>query len=473
MPDESSHDPKVKISSPEKILGRVISVNGQIAEVEILSDEYPNHLEILISPEEKSAKLEVYLQDKDSLYCLILSDPFNIYRGMSLVRTFSNLKIPVGNSLLGRAINLFGEPQDGKPAITEPNKLSIYSKTPSVNVIKGGYQIIETGIKAIDFITPIPKGGKVGFIGGAGVGKTILMTEILHNITKVSTGISVFAGVGERIREGQELYQRLDESGVLAKTVMVIGQMNENAAIRFRVALAAATLAEYFRDQQKQDVIYFIDNMFRFLQAGNEVSTLLGILPSEQGYQATMQTEISNLQDRLINSQTGAITSIQTIYVPADELTDPAVNTIMSFLDTAIILSRQIASLGLYPPIDFGESSSSSLNKSALGEEHFEVLTQFQQLLGMYNKLSHIVSIVGESELSAENQILYKRTKKVINYLTQPFFSTELNTGKKGVFVPKQQTIKDIKLILSGKIDNIPDDKFLFIGSLDQMLKNG
>lgn len=452
-----------------EILGRVASVNGQIARVVVISQTLPEFLEILTSPEDNTIKLEVYSQEIDTLFCLILTNPSDLYRGMPIVSTNAKLTVPVGNSLLGRVINLFGEPQDALGPIKADQNIPIYSKTLSLNTVLGKRELTETGIKAIDFLTPLSKGGKIGFIGGAGVGKTILITEILHNITKYHKGVSVFAGVGERIREGQELHQRLQESGVLSTTALILGQMNENAAVRFRVALAAVTMAEYFRDQVKKDVLFFIDNMFRFLQAGSEVSALLGSIPSEQGYQPTMQTEISTLQDRLISNENGSITSMQTIYVPSDELSDPAVNSIMSFLDTAVVLSRSVAQVGLYPPIDLYESSSSSISQSILDKEHYLTLTLFQQLLGRYDKISRIVSIVGESELSNEDRLLYNRVRKVIHYLTQPFFTVEIQTGRKGTFVPRLTTVKDIKTILSGKLDGIDTEKFLYLGSLEDL----
>ncbi len=446
--------------------GRIAAVKSQVAEVSWDSDQYPELLELLTSSTDPSVKLEVFSQSEDTVYCLILSDPNKLWRGMEIVGTESKLKIPAGDGLLGRIINLFGEPQDGKGQIQPSTYMPIYSKTTPLSTLKSSFQLLETGIKAIDFLTPLPKGGKIGFIGGAGVGKTILMTEILHNITKYHKGVSVFAGVGERIREGQELFQRLESSDVLKSTALVIGQMNENAAIRFRVALAAAAMAEYFRDLEKKDVLFFIDNMFRFLQAGNEVAAVLGEIPSEQGYQATLQSEISSLQDRLISNDNGSITSIQTIYAPSDEIGDPAVNAITAFLDTAVVLSRAVAQTGIYPPLDLFQSSSSTLSKTLLGEEHFETLTMFQKLLDNYDKLSHIVSIVGEAELSAEDRLLYNRTKKIINYLTQPFFSTEMQTGRNGIYVPRNTTVKDIKVILSGKLDGVPTENFLYLGSL-------
>ncbi len=450
-----------------EVFGIIKAVNGQIATVEVENDIFPALNEILISPEDSSVFLEVYLESENNIYCQILSNPDKLYRGMQVVSTGTDLKIPVGKAVLGRVIDLFGSPRDNLGAISKDNKTSIYSKAPSINIVKATFQLLETGIKAIDFLTPIQKGGKVGFIGGAGVGKTILLTELLHNITSTQKNFySVFAGVGERIREGQELHERLKQSKVLPKTIIVLGQMNENAAIRFRVALAAIAEAEYFRDFLKSDVLVFIDNMFRFVQAGNEVATILGTIPSEQAYQATLQTEISTLEDRLIPTENGTITSFQNVYVPADEITDAGVTAVTSLLDTAIVLSRSVAQKGIYPPLDLFQTSSSTLSKAFLGEDHFKALTQFQQLLANYDKLSHIAAIVGEAELSTENRILYNRTKKIITYLTQPFFVTENQTGRKGVFVQKDTTVKDIATILSGSLDSIPTEKLMYIGTL-------
>ncbi len=457
-----------------QVHGTIASVNGQIAKILIEGDSFPVLAEILTSPDDPEVVLEVFFEQGSALFAQILSRSDKLFRGMKVYGTGSDLKIPVGKEVLGRVIDLFGSPKDHAGEIKTESKSSIYSKAPTLSVVQTSYTILESGIKAIDFLTPIQRGGKVGFIGGAGVGKTILLTELMRNITLRPTQsgpqgkpvYSVFAGVGERIREGQELYQRLKESGVMSKTVMILGQMNENAAIRFRVAQAGVAEAEYFRDTEKSDVLFFIDNMFRFVQAGAEIATLLGTIPSEQGYQATLQTEISTLEDRLIPTVNGSITSFQNIYVPADEITDAGVTTVMSFLDTAIVLSRSVAQKGIYPAIDLFLSSSSTLTKAFLGEAHFKALTEFQKLLENYNKLSHIVAIVGEKELSVENMILYNRTKKIINFLTQPFFVTEKQTGKKGVTVPKNTTISDITTILSGTLDNVPTEKFLFIGSL-------
>ena len=447
------------------IYGKVLSVKSQVAEVFIETETLPSLGDILTSEENPNCLLECFLLQKDIVSCLILSDSNELYRGMKIVGISGQLKFPVGQELLGRAVNLFGQAQDNKNPINTEAKLPITANPPPLSLVKGGYQILETGIKVIDLMAPLLKGGKIGFIGGAGVGKTILLTEIMHNITTKTNSVSVFAGVGERIREGQELYHRLSESGALSSTAIILGQMNENAAVRFRVALAGATATEYFRDSGK-DVLFFIDNIFRFLQAGSEISAILGSIPSELSYQSSLQSEISRLQDRLVSTEQGFITSIQTVYVPSDEITDPAVNAIMSFLDTAIVLSRQNYQQGMYPPVDLSQTSSITLNKLYLGDEHFEAVTIFQQMLDQYDKLSHIVTIVGESELTAQDRLLYSRVRKALNYLTQPFFVTEAQTLKKGVYVKRETSVKDIKIILSGQLDPVPQEQFLYIGSL-------
>ncbi len=451
------------------VRGVITEVKGQIAQVAIDSEELPNPFEILTSTQDPEVSLEVYSQSQGNTSCLILSNPYKLYRGMPVLGTNSGLKVAVGDTVLGRAINLFGYPQDKKPGLSNKLNSSIYSSAPPLSTIQTGYEILETGIKAIDFLTPFMKGAKIGFIGGAGVGKTILLTELLHNVNlRGEKSVSVFAGVGERIREGQELYQRISELKVLDKVVLILGQMNENAAVRFRVAAAAATMAEYFRDSEKKDILFFIDNMYRFVQAGNEISTVIGTTPSEGGYQATLHRDISGLQDRLVSTVNGSITSVQNIYVPADDLSDPGVAAIMAFLDTVVVLSRSNASLGLYPPVDPFTSSSSYLSKTYLGDDHFNTLTQVRQLFVEYNKISHIVAIIGETELNPSDQVLYQRAKKIINYLTQPFFVTEAQTGRRGVLVKRETTIKDIEMILSGKLDQLTPERFLYIGSLKE-----
>lgn len=454
-------------------VGTIKSVVGQIVEIQLESDRLPELTEILTSPEDENIYLEVYSYTNTTLLCLSLTDISKIYRNMPVITTQSPLKIPVGKDILGRIINLFGEEEDGQGPIKSSISLPIYSRAPTFNVVESSSQVLETGIKVIDFVAPFLKGGKIGFIGGAGVGKTVLLTELIHNITfqrlEKKKTVAVFAGIGERIREGQELYQTLANSKSLPQICLIFGQMGENAAIRFRVASAAATIGEYFRDEEKKDVLFFIDNIYRFVQAGNEVSVVLGNIPSEQGYQSTLQTELGSIQERLISTVNGSITSIQTVYVPSDDLSDAGVSGIISYFDSLITLSRSVAQLGLYPAVDLLSSSSSILSSPYLiGQDHYLLNTHFQQLLTRYYGLERIVAILGESELSAQDQIIYKRAKILINYLTQPLFVTEGQTGRKGCYVPRLTTINDIKIILSGKLDSLAPERFLYISSLKE-----
>ncbi len=456
--------------------GFIKSVAGQIAVVEYVDKPIPGIGSVLGGDKNSEIKLEVWEINDNLLSCLILSGRDSISRGMEIEKISDTVQVPVGDALLGRAVGAFGQPEDTKGLIINSEyadlrpKKNVEETSGEGKLVK--VELLETGIKVIDFAAPFTASGKIGFIGGAGVGKTILMTELIHNITKRNTsanggksGVSVFAGVGERIREGHELYERLSEAGVLSETVMVLGQLNENAVVRQQAALSAVTIAEHFRDQGKQ-VLFFLDNMFRFVQAGNEVSSLLGNLPSEQGYQATMQSEVSYFENRLASNRKGSITAVETIYVPADELTDPGVSVILPFLDAAIFLSRSISQSGIYPPVDLALSSSSAATKAVLGVEHYDTLIKFRQMFDRYNKISQIVAIVGESELSASDQNLFRRIRKVINYFTQPFYSTENQTGRKGVYVTREQTVADVKTILSGQLDRFPEEKFLFIGDL-------
>ncbi len=448
-------------------VGRVSEVSGQIIRIETETEYYPQLNEILTSKDDPSIRLEVYSYNGATIYCLSLTPIVKISRNMPIHTTGNPLLIPVGPKTLGRVMDLFGEDADGLGPIDADQKRPIYTKPPTFNTLKSMSQVLETGLKVIDFVSPFLKGGKIGFIGGAGVGKTVLITELIHNITTHYNGVSVFAGIGERVREGQELFQTLGESKTLPNISLIFGQMGENASIRFRVASAAATIAEYFRDVDKKDVLLFMDNIYRFVQAGNEVSTLLGNIPSEQGYQATMQSELGTIQERLVSSNSGSITSVQTIYVPADDLSDAGVANITSYIDSTITLSRSIAQMGLYPAVDLLQSSSSILSTASLvGQEHFELITEFQKVITRYNQLQRIVAILGENELSSEDQFIYNRAKKLMNYMTQPMFVTENQTGKKGQYVQRQNTIQDIKRILDGQLDKVPQEKLLYIGSL-------
>ena len=460
---------QVAKQKPKEFSGRIIGVWGQIVEVEYdETNHLPNYYEILTSPENADVKLEVYsFTDHHSLFCLSLSKKRYLYRGMPISTTGSPLTVPAGENILGRVINIFGEPQDNKGPLGDVQWLPVYTKNPKVSTVKTTPEIIETGIKILDFFTPFLKGGKIGFIGGAGVGKTVLMTELLRNITYKHKGIGLFAGLGERIREGHELMLSLEAAKVIDRVALIFAQMNENSILRFRVAWSAVTLAEYFRDVKKTDVLFFSDNVYRFIQAGAEVSSIMGIIPSELGYQATLETEISNFENRLISTDSGAITSAQTVYVPADELSDVGVTSILSHLDGVVILSRTIASRGFYPPVDPLLTSASTLSRPIVGDLHYETATKAIELLQNHQRLSRIVAIIGESELSPYDQLVFKRGKKLLNYMPQPFYTTQSQTGRLGVEVPRQKTIGDVKSILSGALDKIPEDKFLYIGSLE------
>lgn len=462
-------DKDLKKDTEPTSFGRIRAVYGQIVEVTWEAGELPKVGEVLSLEDGDGIKVEVLYPAKEFLVCINLSDAAKVHRNGRVVSTGESLMMPVGDEVLGRVIDLFGQPQDGLGELKATKKKPIYEGRLPVDSVASGKGILETGIKAIDFLTPFVRGGKIGFLGGAGVGKTILLTELIHNVTRDHKGVSVFAGVGERIREGQELYQRLADTKVLSQTAMVVGQMNENAVVRFRIGLAAATVAEHFRDEEKRDVLFFIDNMYRYVQAGNEVGTLLGMIPSEQGYQATLFSDLATLEDRLVSTENAAITSVQTVFLPADDVSDAGVVAIMSFLDTTIVLSRTVAQMGIYPPIDLTLTAMSSLARGLVTPEHRDVLTEFQKQLDHYNKLSHIVAIVGESELSARDQQFYHRVKKVVNYLTQPFFSTEDQTGRKGVVVPMAKAVGDVKAIISGQVDKVPDEKLLYIGTLDDL----
>lgn len=458
------------IASVKEFKGRVRGVRGQIVEVGYDDTEgLPKFFEILTSPDNPQVSLEVYAYAEDNtLFCLSLTKRRYLYCNMPIVSKGHPLVVPVGKGILGRVFNLFGDPVDNKGPLSDVKKMAIYRDMSKTTNVVTSQEILETGIKQIDFFTPFVKGGKVGFVGGAGVGKTVLMTELLHNITYKHEGLSIFAGIGERIREGHELMKALESSKVIDRVALIFGQMNENAIIRFRVAWAASTLAEFFRDEYKKDVLFFADNVYRFIQAGAEVSAVLGSIPSELGYQATLETEISNFENRLVSTNNGSITSLQTVYVPADELSDVGVAAILSHLDAQVILSRDRASRGFYPPIDPLVSTSNTLNKRIVGDVHYEVATRALETLNNHQRLSRIVAIVGEAELSPYDQLVYQRAKKLINYLTQPFFTTESQTGKKGVTVERNTTVKDVDMIISGKLDQVPAEKFLYIGSLTE-----
>jgi len=390
-------------------------------------------------------------------------------RGMKVKRTKKTLEIPVGEELLGRAIDAFGNPIDNLGEIKTKEKRSIYQRSPPYPETELKKELIETGIKAVDFFAPLIKGGKLGIFGGAGLGKTVLLSELMYNLVSKEKGLLVFAGIGERIREGAELYQILKEMNVLPNSVLVFGQMNESAVVRFKVGLSAITIAEYFRDFKKRDVFFFADNIYRFLQAGNELSTLLGQIPSEGGYQATLESEIGVFQERLVATKEASITSIEAIYVPADDITDPAVQAIMPYFDSLIIFSRDAYQEGRLPAIDLLASSSSLISANFLGRDHYFALLEAKRILERQRELQRIVDLIGEAELSFEDRILYHRARKIINFMTQDLSVVSSQTGKPGKYVTKEKTIEGIKKILEGKFDRIPDEKFLFIGDLTEL----
>ena len=396
-----------------------------------------------------------------------------LVRGMEVIDTGKPIAVPVGNKTLGRIFNVLGEPVDGFEAPKDAPRDPIHRPAPEFNEIAGSAEILETGIKVVDLLAPYLKGGKIGLFGGAGVGKTVLIQELINNVAKQHGGISVFSGVGERTREGNDLYFEMKESGVLNKTALVFGQMNEPPGARMRVALSGLTMAEYFRDKENQDVLLFIDNIFRFTQAGSEVSALLGRMPSAVGYQPTLATEMGALQERITSTKQGSITSVQAVYVPADDLTDPAPATTFTHLDAKTVLSRSIASLGIYPAVDPLESTSRVLDPNIVGEEHYAVARGVQSILQRYKELQDIIAILGMDELGDEDKLIVARARKIQRFLSQPFTVGEQFTGIPGKYVPVKETIRGFKEILEGKHDDLPESAFLFVGSIDEAVEKG
>ena len=403
--------------------------------------------------------------------CIAMSSTDGLRRGVEAVDTGSPITVPVGPETLGRIFNLLGEPVDNKPAPDIKKRLPIHRPAPSFEEQVTSTEILETGIKVIDLIAPYQKGGKIGLFGGAGVGKTVLIMELINNVATQHGGISVFTGVGERTREGNDLYNEMIESGVINKTALVYGQMNEPPGARMRVGLSGLTMAEYFRDEENQDVLLFIDNIFRFTQAGSEVSALLGRMPSAVGYQPTLATEMGALQERITSTKKGSITSVQAVYVPADDLTDPAPATTFAHLDATTVLSRSISSLGIYPAVDPLESTSRILSPAIVGKEHYEVARAVQATLQRYKELQDIIAILGMDELSEEDKLTVARARKIQRFLSQPFTVAEQFTGMQGKYVPLSETIRGFKEIIEGKHDNLPESAFLFVGTIDEAVE--
>ena len=450
--------------------GKVVAVRGQVVEVKFKKN-LPEIHDILEIADVPGLKLEVYSSSGvDSFFCFALSSTNNIYRGTHVVNTQKQISFPVGKNLLGRAVGVFGTPLDGLANITTLEPVGIHKKLDMEDDIVSFRQILETGIKVVDLFAPLMKGGKMGLFGGAGVGKTMLLTEILHNIVgKKEKNVSVFAGVGERSREGLELYQSLKDAGTLSKSTLIFGPMGENPAIRFLSAFAAVTLAEYYRDELKSDVLFFIDNAFRFAQAGNELSTLMNIIPSEDGYQATLESEMAKFHERLVSTKSAVISTIEAIYVPADDLLDHAVQAIFPYLESLIVLSRNVYQEGLLPAVDILSCASTALEPGIVTNMHFDVTLRAKSILKKEQALERIVSLVGESEISREDRTLYRRAKKLKNYMTQTFFVAEGQRGQKGTYVPLKVTVEDTKAIIDGKYDRVPENEFLYIGSCSEL----
>ena len=456
----------------EKHIGEVVQVIGPVLDIRFGHDELPALLNAIeIDHEGTKLTAEVAQQIGDNtVRCIAMNSTDGLVRGTKAVDTGEPIKVPVGEECLGRVFNLLGDPVDNLPAPETKEHWAIHRPAPSYEEQMPATEILETGIKVVDLICPYAKGGKIGLFGGAGVGKTVLIMELIHNVATAHGGLSVFTGVGERTREGNDLYNEMKESGVIDKTALVYGQMNEPPGARMRVGLSGLTMAEYFRDVKNQDVLLFIDNIFRFTQAGSEVSALLGRMPSAVGYQPTLQTEMGALQERITSTKNGSITSVQAVYVPADDLTDPAPATTFAHLDATTVLSRSIVELGIYPAVDPLESTSRILDPRIVGEEHYAVARGVQEILQKYKELQDIIAILGMDELSESDKLVVNRARKVQRFLSQPFFVASKFLGIDGKYVPINETIRGFKEILEGKHDDIPESYFLNAGSIDDVL---
>lgn len=457
----------------ERHVGKVVQVMGPVLDIRFQEGELPELLHA-IEIENQGSKVvaEVAQQIGDDVVrCIAMNSTDGMVRGAEAVDTGAPISVPVGEECLGRVFNLLGDPVDNKPAPQTKEHWSIHREAPAYEEQMPTTEILETGIKVVDLICPYAKGGKIGLFGGAGVGKTVLIMELIHNVATAHGGTSVFTGVGERTREGNDLYGEMQESGVIEKTALVYGQMNEPPGARMRVALSGLTMAEYFRDVKNQDVLLFIDNIFRFTQAGSEVSALLGRMPSAVGYQPTLASEMGALQERITSTKKGSITSVQAVYVPADDLTDPAPATTFTHLDATTVLSRDIASQGIYPAVDPLESTSRILTPEMVGEEHYEVARAVQQILQRYKELQDIIAIMGMDELAEEDKLAVNRARKVQRFMSQSFSVAEQFTGMAGQYVPLKETIKGFRMIIDGECDDIPESCFLFAGTIDDVFK--
>ena len=454
-------------------IGKVVQIIGAVVDIRFEKDCLPkllNAIEIQLNGQKLVCEVAQHIGD-DVVRCIAMSSTDGLVRGADAVDTGSPITVPVGRGTLGRIFNMLGEPVDNKPEPEYEERWAIHREAPSYEEQTASNEVLETGIKVIDLICPYLKGGKIGLFGGAGVGKTVLIQELINNVANQHGGISVFTGVGERTREGNDLYNEMTESGVIDKTVLVYGQMNEPPGARMRVGLSGLTMAEYFRDVEGQDVLLFIDNIFRFTQAGSEVSALLGRMPSAVGYQPTLATEMGALQERITSTSKGSITSVQAVYVPADDLTDPAPATTFAHLDATTVLSRDIASLGIYPAVDPLDSTSRILSPDIVGKEHYETARAVQNILQRYTELQDIIAIMGMDELSDEDKLTVSRARKIQRFLSQPFSVAEQFTGYQGKYVPLKETIRGFKEIIEGLHDDLPESAFLFAGTIDEVVE--
>ena len=457
----------------EKHIGKVIQVTGPVLDIRFPEGELPALLNAIeIDNHGEKLIVEVAQQTGDhTVRCIAMKSTDGLVRGTDAVDTGKPITVPVGEACLGRVFNLLGETVDDQGSVTTEEQWPIHRDPPSYEEQVPATEILETGIKVVDLICPYAKGGKIGLFGGAGVGKTVLIMELIHNVATAHGGLSVFTGVGERTREGNDLYNEMKESGVIDKTALVYGQMNEPPGARMRVGLSGLTMAEYFRDVKNQDVLLFIDNIFRFTQAGSEVSALLGRMPSAVGYQPTLATEMGALQERITSTRKGSITSVQAVYVPADDLTDPAPATTFTHLDATTVLSREIASQGIYPAVDPLDSTSRILSPEVVGQEHYEIARAVQRVLQRYKELQDIIAIMGMEELSEEDKKAVNRARKVQRYLSQSFSVAEQFTGMPGMYVPLKETLRGFRMILDGECDEIPESCFLFAGTIDEVFE--
>jgi len=449
-------------------IGRIREVRGQVVSIVCDSEYRPPLRELLHLEDAPDVRMEAYAYENDRvLRCLLLAQTQKVVRDVRVMSTGQEIVVPVGQNILGRAIDLFGVPEDGAGPLQSNAWRSIHTAASGVLQVQvdRSVELVETGIKAIDFFAPVQKGGKVLLVGGAGVGKTVLLTEVLQSLLGAHEGVSVFAGIGERSREGHELWNWLKDRELLDRVVMVLGAIHRNAAVRFRTAWAATTLAEYFRDEEKKDVLFFVDNVYRFLQAGSELATVAGEIPSEYGYQAKLQSDIAQFESRLQSTDTASVTSVQTLYVPADELADPTISATLPHVDSVVVLDRSIAQAGRLPAIDFARSRSALLNPATVGKEHYNAFTESAELLAEHTQLSRVVAIVGEDELSEEKRTRFRRGQLLLNYFTQPFVSVEVQTGRPGVRVARKDTVQDVRGILSGKFDTLAPERLQYVGA--------